>query len=156
MTARFEFAKIHLKDSVTMRNKIIWSDETKTELFGLNAKRHVWRKPGIIRIVKHGGGSIILWGCFSVSGIGRLVRIEGKINRGKYRDENLLQSLRLDSPPTGQDLKHTAKTTQEWLRDVSECPRVAQPEPEFEPDLTSLERPENSYAAMLPIQPDRA
>ena len=41
MTARLEFAKRHRKDSQTMRNKIIWSDETKIELFGLNAKCHV-------------------------------------------------------------------------------------------------------------------
>ena len=32
MTARLEFAKRHLKDSQTMRNKILWSDETKIEL----------------------------------------------------------------------------------------------------------------------------
>ena len=25
---------------------ILWSDETKIELFSLNSKRHVWRKPG--------------------------------------------------------------------------------------------------------------
>ena len=31
-----------------MKNKIPWSDETKIELFGLNVKRHVWRKPGTI------------------------------------------------------------------------------------------------------------
>ena len=37
MTACLEFAKRHLKDSQTMRNKILWSDETKIELFGLNA-----------------------------------------------------------------------------------------------------------------------
>ena len=29
-----------------MRNKILWSDETMILLFGLNAKRHIWRKPG--------------------------------------------------------------------------------------------------------------
>ena len=78
-----------------MRNKILWSDETKIELFGLNAKRHFWRKPGTIPTVKHGGGSIMLCGCFSEAGTGRLVRIEGKMNRAKYReilDENLLQS----------------------------------------------------------------
>uniref|UniRef100_A0AAZ3R5I6 Transposase n=1 Tax=Oncorhynchus tshawytscha TaxID=74940 RepID=A0AAZ3R5I6_ONCTS len=114
---------------MNMRNKIIWSDETKIELFGLNAKRHVWRKPGAIPTVKHGGGSIMLWGCFSAAGTGRLVRIEAKMNGAKYRkilDENLLQSaqdLRLGRRFTFQqdnDPKHTAKTTPEWLRDKSQ------------------------------------
>ncbi|KAI3354553.1 hypothetical protein L3Q82_019047 [Scortum barcoo] len=48
-----------------------------------------------IPTVKHGGGSIMLWGCFSVAGTGKLVRIEGKMNAAMYRDildENLLQS----------------------------------------------------------------
>ena len=40
-TAHLEFAKRHLMDSQTMRNKIIWPDETNIELFGLNARRHV-------------------------------------------------------------------------------------------------------------------
>ena len=39
---------------------------------------------------------------------------------------------------------------------VSECPWVAKPEPGLEPYWTPLERPENSCAAMLHIQPDRA
>ena len=69
-TARLEFAKRHLKDSETMRNNILWSDETKIELFGLNVKRHVWRKPGTIPMVKHGGGSIMLWRCFQWQGLG--------------------------------------------------------------------------------------
>jgi hypothetical protein len=73
MTAHLEFAKRHLKDSQTMRNKICWSDDTKTELFGLNAKRHVWKKPYTIPTVMHGGGNMVM---FSVAGIGRLVRIE--------------------------------------------------------------------------------
>ena len=118
-----------------MRNKILWSDETKIELFGVNSKRYVWRKPGTahhlpntIPTVKHGGGSIMLWGCFSAAGTGRLVAIEGKMNAAKYRDileENLLQSaqdLRLGRRFTFQqdnDPKHTAKITKEWLRNKS-------------------------------------
>jgi hypothetical protein len=70
MTAHLEFAKRHLKDSQTMRNKILWSDDTKIELFGLNVKHHFWRKPGTISTVKHGGGSIMLWGCFQWQGLG--------------------------------------------------------------------------------------
>jgi hypothetical protein len=76
ITAHLEFAKRHLKDSQTMRNKILRSDETKIELFGLNAKRHIWRKPGTIPTVKHHAV-----GTFSAAGTGRLVRIERKMNR---------------------------------------------------------------------------
>ncbi len=116
-------------------NKILWSDVTKIELFGLNSKRYVWRKPGTahhlsntVPTVKHGGGSIMLWGCFSAAGTGRLVAIEGKMNAAKYRDildENLLQSaqdLRLGRRFTFQqdnDPKHTAKITKEWLHNNS-------------------------------------
>jgi hypothetical protein len=107
-----------------MRNKIIWSDGTEIELFGLNAKRHVMRKLVTIPKVKHDGGSITQWGCFSAAGTGRLVRIKGKMNRAKYSeilDENLLQSAQdfgLGRRFTFQqvkDPKNTAKTTQEWL-----------------------------------------
>ena len=74
-----------LKDSRTVWNKFIWSDETKIELFGLKTKFHVSRQPGPIPTVKHGGGSIMLSECFSPAGTGRLVRIERKMNRVKYR-----------------------------------------------------------------------
>ena len=129
MTACLEFVKRLLKDSQTMRNKILCSDETKIEPFGLNANGHVWRKSDTISKVKHGGGSIIPWGSFSVAGTERLVRIEGKINREKYReilDVNLLQSaqdLRLGRRFTFQqdnDPKHKAKTMASGQ--VSECP----------------------------------
>jgi hypothetical protein len=150
MTACLEFAKRRLKDSQTMRNKILCSDETKIERFGLNANNYVKRKPGTIPTLKHGGGTILtlkhgggtiptlkhgggrimLWGCFSAAGTGRLVGIKGKMNGAKYRailDKTLLQSaqdLRLGRRFTFQqenNPKHTAKTTEEWLWD-SKCP----------------------------------
>ena len=96
MTALLQFAKRHLK---TLRRcdgvGVLWHVETKIELFGLNGKRHIWKKPGSIPTLKHGGGSIMLWGCFSVAGNSRLVRIEEEMNGAKYRErlvENLLQS----------------------------------------------------------------
>ncbi|KAG2458226.1 TCB1 transposase, partial [Polypterus senegalus] len=135
MAARLEFAKRHMKDSQNMKSKILWSDETKIEIFGVNARRHVWRKPGsahhqanTIPTVKHGGGSIKLWGCFSAARTGRLVRIKGKTTAAMYRDildENLLQSsldLRLGRRFIFQqdnDPKHTAKISKEWLQDNS-------------------------------------
>ena len=48
MTAHLELPKKAPKYSQTVRNQILWSDETKIEVFGLNAKRHIWRKPGTI------------------------------------------------------------------------------------------------------------
>uniref|UniRef100_A0A4W5QKM4 Receptor-type tyrosine-protein phosphatase F n=1 Tax=Hucho hucho TaxID=62062 RepID=A0A4W5QKM4_9TELE len=79
-------------------------------------------------MVKHGGGSIMLWGCFTTVGTGTLVRNEAKMNRAKYIEilyENWLQSaqdLRMGRKFTFQQdnyPKHTANTTQEWLRDKS-------------------------------------
>ena len=114
MIAHLEFAKKPTKDSQSMRNKILWSDETT---IGLNAKCHVWRKPGTIPMVKHSGGSIMIWGCFSVAVTGRLAT--GKMNRAKYRE--ILEAPEHSGPQTS-DFQHdndTAKTTQEWLRDKS-------------------------------------
>jgi hypothetical protein len=59
-----------------MRNNILWSDETKIELFSMNAKPHIWRKPvtayhlaNNTLTVKHGGGSII-WDVLQRQGLG--------------------------------------------------------------------------------------
>ena len=63
---------------------------------------------GNLAPVKHGGGSIMLWGCFSVAETGRLVRMERKMNRAKYReiiDENLLESAQDLNRRDWRDLK---------------------------------------------------
>jgi len=58
---------------------VLKSDETKIELFGINSTRCVWRErnadydsKNTIPSVKHGGGNIMLWGCFFAKGTGRL------------------------------------------------------------------------------------
>ena len=76
----------------------MWSDETEIELFGLNSTRRVWRKKkdeynskNTMPTVKHGGGNIILWGCFSAKGTGRLHRIDGRMDGAMYH--KILQDL---------------------------------------------------------------
>ncbi|KAI4896614.1 hypothetical protein NFI96_008472 [Prochilodus magdalenae] len=122
--ARLKFANDHLNDPEEEWEKVMWSDETKIELFGLNSTRHVWRKkndeynPKNIPTVKHGGGNIILWGCFSAKGTGRLHRIVGRMDGAMY----LLPSVRALKMGRGwvfqhdNDPKHTARATKEWLR----------------------------------------
>lgn len=72
---------------------IIFSDESKFNLFYSDGKVSVWRKAGeglkpknLIPTFKYGGGSIMVWGCFSYQGIGKLAFIEGKMNAISYVD----------------------------------------------------------------------
>lgn len=125
----FSFHKRHVGDSQNVWRKVLWSDGTKIELFSHQRKRYVWRKPNTLHhpkntipIVKHGGVSIMLWGCFSAAGTGKHVRVEGKTDGAKYRDileQNLhhfVRDWRLGQGFTFQqdnDPKHTAKATLE-------------------------------------------
>ena len=114
--------------------KVLWTDKTKIELFGRNDKRYVWRKPNaafeeknLMPTVKHGGGSILVWGCFAASGTGRLAHINGTMNSLAYQDileENLAPSVkdlklgRRWIMQQDNDPKHTSKSTQAWFQQV--------------------------------------
>ncbi|KAI3353248.1 hypothetical protein L3Q82_019780, partial [Scortum barcoo] len=122
--ARLKFAREHLDDPEEDWENVIWSDETKIELFGKNSTCRVWRRKNAelhpkntIPTVKHGGGNIMLWGCFSAKGPGRLIRVKERMNGAMYREilsENLLPSARALKMKRGwvfqhdNDPKHTA------------------------------------------------
>ena len=64
--ARLEFAKQHLKKPSQFWNNILWTDETKINLYQSDGKRRVWRRKGTAHdpkhttsSVKHGGGSVM-------------------------------------------------------------------------------------------------
>ncbi|KAK3542949.1 hypothetical protein QTP70_007293 [Hemibagrus guttatus] len=130
--ARLKFAREHLDDPEEDWENVIWSDETKIELFGKNSTCRVWRRKNAelhpentIPTVKHGGGNIMLWGCFSAKGPGRLIRVKERMNGAMYREilsKNLLPPARALKMKRGwvfqhdNDPKHTTRATKEWLR----------------------------------------
>lgn len=150
--SRLEFARDHLGKGNQFWNNIIWSDESKIELFGPSAARHVWRKEGTaydpkntIPTVKHGGGSIMVWGCFCAHGTGPLHIIDGKMDGAMYRqilDENLIPSARgfygrrKWTFQQDNDPKHTANLTKEWF--IKKKINVL-PWPSQSPDLNPIE-----------------
>ena len=73
----------------------------------------------MVLTVKFGGGSILIWGCFSVKSVGKISVIDSKMNAQKYKQilqENLMssfESLELPSDYIFQqdnDPKHSAKS----------------------------------------------
>ncbi len=51
--ARLEFAKRHLKKPSQFWNNILWTDETKINLYQSDGKRRVWRRKGTAHDPKH-------------------------------------------------------------------------------------------------------
>ena len=112
----------------------MWTDETKIELFSHKERRYVWRQPNtafqeknLVPTVKHGGGSIMVWGCFSAAGTGRLADIKGIMNSAGYQEilnKNVGPSVKKLKLHVGcrwvlqqdNDPKHTSKSTKDWFQ----------------------------------------
>lgn len=130
---RLEHAKKFLLKPKAFWEKVIWSDETKINLFSSDGRRWVWRVAGeeytdacTIKTVKHGGGSIMLWGCMSSKGVGRLVEIKETMTGAKY--VQILQENLFDSAvemglgrdfvfQQDNDPKHTSKLARKFFED---------------------------------------
>ena len=129
--SRLQYAKTNLSKPQKFWDTVLWTDETKLELFGPMDQRYVWRRKNeayeeknTLPTVKHGGGSVMLWGCFASNGTGNLHRVEGIMDSVKYQDilaKNVtlsVKKLKLGRHWTFQqdnDPKHTSKSTKAWL-----------------------------------------
>jgi transposase len=112
--------------------RVIWSDETKINLFGSSVRSYCWRIPGAPSedhhfrpTVKYGGGSIFLWGCMTAKGVGFMAKIMGGLDSRLYTEilqGELLETLEWYGMKKDQiifqhdnDPKHTAIRPKEWL-----------------------------------------
>lgn len=129
---RLEFAKKYINKPAEFWESVVWSDESKFEIFGSKRRKRVWRKsnealnPRMVQsTVKHGGGNVLVWGCFSNNGVGNLTRIEGKMTGPMYVNilqENLnasVQKMGLENFTFQQDNdpKHTSKVAKKYFED---------------------------------------
>ncbi|XP_065640447.1 transposable element Tcb2 transposase [Hydra vulgaris] len=87
------FAKAHKDLTVYDCKHVLFSDEKSFKLF-LSSKRVIVRrrvgekfsKNCIAPTVKHGGKSLMIWGCMSGYGFGHLYRCTGSMNQHQYID----------------------------------------------------------------------
>ena len=101
--ARLKFVRRHKEKENSFWERVLWTDETKIELFGHNYRNHVERKDGeafspknTAPTIKFGGGRIMIWECFSAKGVGKISVIDCKMNPPKYQQilqENLMSSV---------------------------------------------------------------
>ncbi len=82
-----QFTEGNLAKSINYWNHVLWSDESKVNLLVSDGVQNVWRHPGeeyqencALPTIKHGGGSIMVWGCMTTAGTGELRFIEGNMD----------------------------------------------------------------------------
>ncbi len=102
--AHKQFAEDKQTKNVDYWKHVLWSDETKINLFGSDSVTRVWRQPSeeykdkcLLPTFKHGGGSVMVWGCMSAASTGEQQFIEGTMNANMYCDilkQSMIPSLR--------------------------------------------------------------
>ncbi len=141
--ARKQFAEDKQTKDMDNWNHVLWSDETKINLFGSDGVKRVWRQPGeeykdkcVLPTVKHGSGSVMVWGCMSAAGTGELQFIEGTMNANMYCDILKQRLGRRAVFQHNNDPKHTSKMTTALLKKL----RVKMMDwPSMSPDLNPIE-----------------
>jgi len=127
---RLEFAKKYENWTIEDWSRVIWSDESKFKIFGSDGKQYYWKYPNeplnqfhVKPTVKFGGGSVMIWGCFTSRGVGGYCKIDGTMDAELYRQilhEDLMNTIRHHEFSIDEvifqhdnDSKHTAKLTKQ-------------------------------------------
>jgi len=128
---RLQWAKEHVRWTPAQWERVLWTDESKFELFGSKRRVYVRRRIGermnekcVTKTPKHGGGSVMVWGCFAGEIVGDLVQIEGNLNKEGYHRILSRHALPSGRRLVGEDFvfqqdnhpKHTSKLCQNYLK----------------------------------------
>jgi transposase len=148
---RLDWAKEHLNWTVEQWRTVIWSDESPFVLRYAGRER-VWRlcteryEPWACKATVKHDVKINVWGCFSGSGVGDLVKVNGILETQqmlRILEGAFLPSLRRLHPAPEQslfqqdnDTKHTSRLVQAWLRNLSIPVMIW---PSQSPDLNPIE-----------------
>ena len=88
---RLAWAKKHKQWTLDQWISVLWSNESKFEIFSSNLRVIVRRRVGeqmisacVVPTVKHGGGGVMVLGCFAVDTVNDLIRIQGTLNQLGY------------------------------------------------------------------------
>ncbi|CAI7835425.1 unnamed protein product [Closterium sp. NIES-54] len=150
---RMQWAKDHQHWTIDDWKRVVWSNETKICRFSSDGRSWAWIREDchmeshhVKQTVKHGGGSIMIWGCMKYNGGGFMCKIEGRMNGELYRSilqdelQQTIEHYELD-PETvvfqhDNDPKHTCKMVKTFL---AEQPYSVLPWPASSPDLNPIE-----------------
>lgn len=149
---RLAFAEKYVSKPVEFWERVLFTDETKINLFGSDGKQIVWRRPNtafksrnLKPTVKHGGGNVMLWGSMAASGTGNIEFIDTTMDKMLYMNilkkhvKPTVEKLKLPSDYYFQqdnDPKHTAHIVKEWL--LYNVPKQLNSPPQS-PDLNPIE-----------------
>lgn len=134
-------------------SEVWFSDESKFLLHGSDGKKYCCRRPGqeflernVKKTVKHGGGSLMVWGVITPEGVGRLYRIEGIMDGKQY--VRILKSALLGTVrdydteisdfilAQDNDPKHNSRVARDFYDDKGLC---ILPWPPQSPDMNLIE-----------------
>lgn len=149
---RLEFVKSYENRDLDFWKSVLFTDESKYNIFGCDGRGKIWRRPrtaldlkNLLPTVKHGGGSVMVWGSMAAAGVGSLVFINDTMDRWVYLNI-LKQYLCADAEKLSlgeqwvfqqdQDPKHTAYIVKEWL--LYNVPKQLHSPPQS-PDLNPIE-----------------
>ena len=132
---QLKYAKQHKDWPQEMFNRVLFTDESKFEIFGTKIHQYVRRRIGeayqpecLNPTIKHGGGSLQVWGCLSSSGVGDLIKIEGRLTGERYvdilRHHAVSSGMRLIGHnfilQQDNDPKHCSRVAKNYLNKMAE------------------------------------